>query len=165
MVSIAVVGPSMSGKTHLCLMLAGLNSTPASVHRETCGTNFLKVEVDNTPWHIWDTPAFEESGWAATDVANEANVIVICHDGRYDCDPCRYVRHFGTDRCIIALTRSQFAGMNLSWSIDYFRIAGTPTLQVVPVVQASSDVSRLICTIMSNVCARRADLVSAFEHV
>jgi hypothetical protein len=135
MVSVVVVGPAISGKTHLCVMLAGLPTVPVSVYNETCSTNYLKTDVNGVPWHIWDTPRYEVSGWVAEEVAAEASVVVVCHDGRRLVNPCELVRQFGVDRCVIALTRTELAGANLSWCSDYYRTV-TSSGTLVPVIQA-----------------------------
>ena len=143
MVSVVVVGPAISGKTHLCVMMAGIATVPASVYNDTVSTNYLKMDVNGVPWHIWDTPRYEVSGWVAEDVAAEASVVVVCHDGRRLVNPCELVRQFGVDRCVIALTRTALAGANLSWSMDYYRTV-TSSGTLVPVVAAYHSPLELI---------------------
>ena len=133
----------MSGKTHLCVMLAGLPTVVPSVYNETCSTNYLKTDVNTVPWHIWDTPRYEVSGWVAEDVAAAANVVVICHDGRRLVNPCELVRQFGIDRCVIALTRTALAGANLSWCVDYYRTV-TSHGALVPIIPAYHSPMALI---------------------
>ena len=157
MVSIVVVGKSMSGKTHLCMMLSGLASAPPSIYADTRGTNFLKLDVNDRPWHVWDTPAYEESGWSAESIANEADIIVICHDGTRGDNPCYFLDVFGPSRCIIALVRTPFAGANLSWASDYFRRL-TWNGSLVPVVHAFDTADDLIVAIHRHHCAVQADL-------
>lgn len=157
MVSVAVLGPSMSGKTHLCVMLAGIEHDLKSVYSETCGVNYLKVDINDKPWHIWDTPAFERTGWAAEEVAFECDILIICHDGRHESNPCDLVDKFGADRCIIALTRSPFAGCNLFWVFNYFRLASNLDLSLVPVVHVTDDPTALVAAILSHPRARKGD--------
>ena len=153
MVSIAVVGPSMSGKTHLCVMLAGLPSVEASVYNATRGIGYLKSDVDDTPWHIWDTPCYERSGWPGGQVVMEADVVVVCHDGRRVADPCALVRDMGVDKCVLALTRTPLAGADLSYTLDYFRLT-TSRGTLVPVVPTFDGAGRLVATLKGRVGAR-----------
>lgn len=157
MVSVVVVGPAISGKTHLCVMMAGMLPVPASVYNNTVSTNYLKMDVNGTPWHIWDTPRYEVSGWAAEDVAAEASVVVVCHDGRRHMNPCDLVRQFGVDRCVIALTRTELAGANISWSMDYYRTV-TSSGTLVPVVAAYHSPQELIAHISRRTAVAPAGL-------
>ena len=123
MVSLAVVGPSMSGKTTLCMQLAGLDAT--TVH-ETCAANYLCVDVDGTEWHIWDTPSVNKvtemsNGWAGEGVVEEASIVVVCHDGRRDSSPMPLVHACGIDKSILALTRGPSAAADVSYTLDYLR--------------------------------------------
>lgn len=148
MVSVAVVGPPMSGKTHLCVMLSGLPTAIRSVYNETCGVHYLKADVDSVPWHIWDTPSYVDIGWAGAHTASEAHVIVVCHDGRRGENPCDLVRKLGVDKCIIALTCTPLAGADLSYAIDHLRTT-TSRGCLVPIVPALDTSGRLIGTIRS----------------
>lgn len=148
MVSVAVVGPPMSGKTHLCVMLAGLRTAVRSLYNETCGVHFLKSDVDSVPWHIWDTPSYTDTGWAGLHTAHEAQVIIVCHDGRRGENPCTVVHKLGVDKCIIALTRTPQASADLTYVLDYLRMA-TSCGSVVPIVPAFDVHGRLISTIQS----------------
>jgi len=143
MVSVAVVGPSMSGKTHLSYMLSGLPYISRSVYNETLAASCLKTDVNGVPWHIWDTPAYTTEAWAAAAVVHEAMVVVVCWDGRRDMDPSDYTSAFGTDRCVIALTRSLYAGANLSCARTYFSTTTTAGA-LVPIVKAVTSTVQLV---------------------
>jgi hypothetical protein len=143
MVSVAVIGPPMSGKTHLTYMLSGLPYIARSVYNETLAASCLRTDVNGVPWHIWDTPAYTPDAWAAEAVVDEAMVVVVCWDGRRDMDPSDYTSAFGTDRCVIALTRSVYAGANLSCARAYLSTT-TAAGTLVPVVQASTSVVQLV---------------------
>ncbi len=117
----------MSGKTTLCMMLAGLDTT--AVH-ETCASNYLCVDVDDVEWHIWDTPAVNNvsemhAGWAGEGVVEEATVVVVCHDGRRDSSPMPLIRACGVDNAILALTRGPAAAADVSYMLDYMRTTRT----------------------------------------
>lgn len=159
MVSVVIVGPPMSGKTHLSMMLSGLEVLPRSAYNETCSTDCLKVDVNDSPWHIWDTPRFEGSDWPADAVAREADVIVVCHDGTRDSNPCNLIEHFGADRCIVALTRHGLAGSNLSWAVRYLSTL-TTAATLVPIIPAYNDTSHLTHYISQHY-AERAGLAGA----
>jgi hypothetical protein len=58
-------------------------------------------------------------------------------------DPSDYTSAFGTDRCVIALTRSVYAGANLSCSRAYLSTT-TASGTLVPVVQSSTSVVQLV---------------------
>ena len=161
MVSVAVVGPAMSGKTHLCTMLAGLNCLPNSCYNETCSTSFLKADVNGVPWHIWDTPRYVSVGWPADHVAEQCDVIVVCHDGAKDSNPCALARELDTDKCIIALTRNPYAGINLAWAWDYYSTT-TSAGALVPVVASAEDAYSLIHCIQSR-CAPTVDSENVVE--
>ena len=124
MVSIVVVGPSMSGKTTLCSTLVGLPPSSSSHDRmQTRSCFYLLMEVDNTPWHVWDTPALSNAddigrGWPGEGALSEADIVVVCHDGRH-AGPMALVRACGPDRCVIALTRSQCAAVDVSYTAEY----------------------------------------------
>ena len=143
MVSVAVVGPSMSGKTHLTYLLSGLPSISTAVYGETLAAICLKTDVNAVPWHIWDTPAFTDDAWPAQAIVDEAMVVVVCWDGRRDMDPSDYTSVFGADRCIIALTRSLYAGANLACARTYMSTT-TSVGALVPVVQAALGVGYLV---------------------
>ena len=122
MVSVVVVGPPMSGKTSLCSALAGLNNRGVSM-QQTHSCWYTEIDINQTPYHIWDTPAIADaedinSGWAGEDALKEANVVVVCHDGRH-VSPMPLVNACGPDRCIIALTRSLNACVDVSYCIEY----------------------------------------------
>jgi hypothetical protein len=140
MVSIVVVGPAMSGKTQLCAMLADLPGAMESRHDETCGVDYLKLDVNCVPWHVWDTPRLDsDGGWAGEAAAREASIVVVCHDGRRSFDLMRVVREFGVDRCIIALTRTPLAGASLNWAVSYLRTTDSrgSLIPVVPVFECA----------------------------
>lgn len=125
MVSIAVVGPSMSGKTTVCSMLAGMSTGDPPGFNVTCSCSYLTVVARGIEWHIWDTPSLDsaediECGWAGEDVLNEADIVVVCHDGRH-ASPMHLVDACGRDRCIIALTRGPAAAIDVAYALDYIR--------------------------------------------
>lgn len=148
MVSVAVVGPPMSGKTHLCVMLSGLPTASRSVYNETCGVHYLKTDVDSVPWHIWDTPSYVDIGWAGAHTAGEAQVVVVCHDGRRGENPCELAKKLNVDKCIIALTCTPLAGADLSYTLDHLRTT-TRYGSLVPIVPAIETPGRLIGAIQS----------------
>ena len=163
MVSIAVVGPPMSGKTHLCVMLAGLPTTSRSVYNETCGVHYLKSDIDSVPWHIWDTPSYTSTGWPGAHTASEAQVVVVCHDGRRLENPCEIVRKLGVDKCIIALTCTPLASTDLSYAMDYLSTT-TRYGGLVPVVLAVHTVGRLISAIQSVASRLQVDSATPVEY-
>ena len=130
----------MSGKTHLCVMLAGL---PTSRYHETCGTHCLKTDVNGVPWHIWDTPAYQKHSWPAESVVAAADIVVVCCDGTRGVNPCECVQQLGPERCIIALTRTCYAGANLSYVLDYLKMT-TLDGSLVPIVPVYDNVCRLV---------------------
>ena len=143
----------MSGKTHLCVMLAGLPSVQASVYNATRGIGYLKSDVDDTPWHIWDTPYYERTGWTGAQVVMDADVVVVCHDGRRAANPCTLIRYMGVDKCVLALTRTPLAGADLSYMLDYFCLT-TSRGTLVPVVPTFDGAARLVAVLKSRVGAR-----------
>ena len=125
MVSVVVVGFPMSGKTTLVSALANL-TTPRSGFRETCSCNFVGLKVNSTEWHVWDTPRVSCSddisrAWIGYAALEEADVVVVCHDGNRNMCPMSLVRACGTDRCVIALTRGAAGREDMSYAIDYLR--------------------------------------------
>ena len=154
----------MSGKTHLCVMLAGLPSVEPSVYNSTRGIAFLKSDVDDVPWHIWDTPSYNRSGWVGSEVVLDADQVVVCHDGRRLADPCSLIRDMGVDKCVLALTRTPLAGADLSYVMDYFRLT-TSRGTLVPVVPTFDGVARLVSVLKGRVGARPAGLDGPFEPV
>lgn len=160
MVSIAVVGHAMSGKTHLCMMIAGLQDNSPHLYADTCSTSFLKVDVNRVPWHIWDTPSYEENSWIADNVVSEANIVIICHDGSRSHDPCHLIQRFGADRCMIALTRTYMAGNDLTWVIPYMRCT-TSAGTLVPVINAFQSADALISAVCAHPLAKPKGLDAA----
>ena len=148
MVSLVVVGPPMSGKTHLCVRLAGLPSAQQGVYNDTRSIDYLKTDIDGRPWHIWDTPAYEQSGWAGTEIIDTADVIVVCHDGRRRSNPCDIIADMDANKCIIALTRTPVAGANLSYMVQYFRTT-TSYGTLLPVVNTYHSPAALVSVIKS----------------
>lgn len=146
MVSVTVVGPSMSGKTHVCVMLSGLSCVSSALYNETLGVNMLKTDVNGIPWHIWDTPAYSCEGWAGRSAVDDSDVVVVCHDGSRNCNPCDIVKACDPNKCVIALTRSPYAGANLSYVKDYF-CTTTSEGSLVPVVAAFTTPTELVHTI------------------
>lgn len=133
----------MSGKTHTACMMSGLPTLESAVYNETLAASCLKTDVNGVPWHIWDTPAYSDDGWPAHAVVAEAMVVVVCWDGRRDMNPSDYTSTFGTDRCIIALTRSVYAGANLACARSYLSTT-TSVGALVPVVHAALNVVHLV---------------------
>jgi GTPase SAR1 family protein len=115
MVSIAVIGPPTSGKSSTCLAMSGVTGPLA----ETCGVNYICTDVNGDEWHVWDTPPYTSTGWAGECIANEADVIVVCYDGRSGEGPLPLVKKYGVDRCVIALTRG--ARSYVSHAIEHLR--------------------------------------------
>jgi len=146
MVSIVVVGPSMSGKTTVCSMLAGMYMEDPHGFNVTCSCSYLTVVSSGTEWHVWDTPGLEspadiERGWAGEDVLAEADVVVVCHDGRHT-SPMHLVDACGRDRCVIALTRGPAAAVDIAYALDYLR---SPCSNGSLVPRASGSAQLLMC--------------------
>lgn len=134
MVSVVIVGPSISGKTTLCHQLAGY--TPPTNHTVTLSCYYLTAMVNNLEWHVWDTPALPETGdtdagWPGEDVLQEANIVLVCHDGRY-ANPMNIVDKCGRDRCIIVFTKENGAELDLSYFLTYLQGTACFGLQLVP---------------------------------
>ena len=122
MVSIVVVGPLMSGKTSLCRRLVGLGNDRA-ILRETRSCSYATMKINNTVCHVWDTPALNsaeeiDQSWPGEDTLAEANIVIVCHDGRHN-GPMAIVRACGPSRCIIALTRSVHARTDVAYCLEY----------------------------------------------
>lgn len=138
MLSVVVVGPLMSGKTRLCMSLANQQS---SFLGQTCSASSVSLSVNNVEWHIWDTPAVHASdiaddsrSWLAHDVLQNANVVVVCHDGRPESKgPMPLVRACGVDRCIVVRTRGSSSYHDLSFFVDYLQTC-TSDGMLVPIV-------------------------------
>ena len=112
----------MSGKSTTCSDLVGL---AGGRFHETCSCSYLSATVGGIEWHIWDTPALNdaadiENGWAGEDVLFEADVVLVCHDGRH-AGPMDLVDACGRDRCVIALTRGPCAAVDVSYAIRYLQ--------------------------------------------
>ena len=148
MVSIVVVGPPMSGKTTLCSSLVEMHGDSLPAFDVTCSSNYYTVDTNGIEWHIWDTPgvsspADTEHGWAGEDTLREADVVVICHDGRHG-SPMPLVRQCGVDRCVIALTRGPTSAVDISYVVEYLRTPrGNGTL--VPRAYGRSQLVAQIC--------------------
>ena len=98
-------------------------------------------------------------------MALECDIIVVCHDGRHESNPCDVVAQFGTDRCIIALTRSMFSSCNVFWVFDYFRTGTHIDMSVVPVVHVHDSPTELISAILSHPRACKVDSVARGARV
>lgn len=125
MVSVVVVGFPMSGKTTLVAALANVIA-PTSGFRETCSCNFVGFKVNGTEWHVWDTPRVTCAedichGWIGYQALEEADVVVVCHDGNHRACPMTLVRACGVDRCVLALTRGAPGREDLSYAVNYLR--------------------------------------------
>ena len=139
MVSVAVVGPPMSGKTTLCCRLANCNVYPQQAFQATCSCSYLTVCVGGDEWHIWDTPGLVTpdailQGWAGHACLNEADVVLVCHDGRH-ANPMELVKACGADRCVIVLTKGPGAIFDISYIGSYLT---TTTRSGFPVPRANS---------------------------
>ena len=150
MVSVVVVGPAMSGKTHLCLTLAGVPST----FGQTCCASYLSIEVNDSEWHIWDTPRgapsdMLDSRWLAKDILLEADVVLVCHDAQAGSNPMQYVRACGASRCIIVLTRGTSALNDLSYFYDYLTTSAQPG-KLVPIVHKMSDIFTTVAALLAS---------------
>ena len=147
MVSVVVVGPSMSGKTTLCRQLLGMDCMQP--HHATLSCYYLTASVNGCEWHVWDTPALEtaadiDKGWPGEEVLAEADVVLVCHDGRY-VDPMALVEACGTSRCIVVLTKSERSGLDMSYFLHYLQCCQDNLLQLVPRVQDTTQLIALIC--------------------
>ncbi len=123
MVSVAVVGPPMSGKTTLCCRLANCEIVPNPAFQETFSCSYLTVCVGGDEWHIWDTPGLSTpdailEGWAGHACLNEADVVLVCHDGRHS-NPMELVEACGADRCVIVLTKGPGSIFDISYIGSY----------------------------------------------
>lgn len=140
MVSIVLIGPAMSGKTHLCLTLAQQNCTCVG---KTQSASHISINVNDEEWHVWDTPSVSadeitsNSSWIGHDVLSEADVVIVCHDGRTLCNPMHYVKACGTDRCIILRTRGAQACHDL-WFLSEYLQQVTSFGQLVPLISLDS---------------------------
>ena len=124
MVSVVVIGPSMSGKTTLCSRLVGFGDDEMAL-QQTRSCSYMTMEVDNRTFHIWDTPALTTEdeitqGWPGEGALEEADVVIVCHDGRH-VGPMALVQACGPSRCIVALTRTAYAAMDVSYCLEYLR--------------------------------------------
>ena len=141
MLSIVFVGPSMSGKTDVCLSLAQQNTVCTGI---TQSASYVAVQVNGSEWHFWDTPGVSleelqgDTAWIAQDIFDEADVIVICYDGRTNYSPIAYARACGVDRCIILRTRGAQPCHDLWYFVDYLRLT-TSRGQLVPLVSLDSS--------------------------
>lgn len=123
MVSVAVVGPPMSGKTTMCCRLANCAVDSYPAFQVTCSCSYLTVCVGGDEWHIWDTPGLVTpaailQGWAGHACLDEADVVLVCHDGRH-ANPMELVEACGADRCVIALTKGSGAIFDISYIGSY----------------------------------------------
>ena len=140
MLSIVLVGPSMSGKTHVCLSLAQQHCTNTGT---TQSASHISINVNGKEWHIWDTPGVTieqlngNTPWIAQDILNEADVIVICYDGRTSYNPVLYAKACGVERCIILRTRGAQPCHDLWFFFDYLRMT-TKRGQLVPIVSMNA---------------------------
>lgn len=170
MVSIVVVGPPMSGKTSLCLNLAGMatpvgNLTPAG---ETCCTSYLCIQVNNREWHVWDTPRASSSDiqgphWVASDILKEADVVLVCHDAQPGSNPMNYVRSCGPHRCIIVLTRKH-AERDISFYLEYLQTEAYAG-QLVPIVHANTQTLSIIRTIHKKLANRPQEDLQPYDVI
>ena len=143
MLSVVVVGPSMSGKTRLCMSLSEQHSSSLGT---TCSASSVCISVNDREWHVWDTPAVlaaeivnSSESWLAHDVLREANVVVVCHDGRPESKgPIPLVRACGVDRCIIVRTRGSSSYHDLPFFLDYLKTS-TSDGSLVPIVNPGAD--------------------------
>lgn len=123
MVSVVVVGYRMSGKTTLVASMANIPA-PESGFRETCGCNYVGVNINGQEWHVWDTPYIASvdsmsSGWMGEEPLKEADVVVVCHAGHRDKSVMELVRACGVDRTVIAMTRGRCGREDYSYAIEY----------------------------------------------
>lgn len=144
MVSVVVVGAEMSGKTTLCHRLLGFKEPRQHLKTQSC--YYLSAFVNNQEWHVWDTPALAsrsdiEAGWSGESVLREANVVVVCHDGRYNYNPMELVEACGKNRAVIALTNGQNAAFDLSYMLPYLQTSCCYSTMLVP---RASDLNMLI---------------------
>jgi len=154
MACVVVVGPATSGKTTTCFDLSGVTG-PLAV---TYCAHYLATEVNGVEWHIWDTPPITDTDWAGESVLVEADVVVVCYDGRAGEGPLPIVRRCGVDRCVIALTRG--AVSYVSCAVQYLtetRYDGT----LVPVAQAGVELVAAVSSIIR--CAKTEDSRGFYE--
>ena len=146
MTSIVFIGPAMSGKTHMCLALA---EQSCACIGKTQSTSHVSVSVNNAEWHFWDTPSASahdithDESWIGHDVLNEADVVIVCYDGRSSCNPMEYVQACGIDRCIILRTRGAQPCHDL-WFLPMYLQHVTSHGQLVPLISLDST---FYCTI------------------
>ena len=154
MLSVVIVGPSMSGKTRLCMSLSNQHSSSLGT---TCSASSVCISVNDAEWHIWDTPAVLAAeitdtcqSWLAHDVLREANIVVVCHDGRPESKgPMPLVRACGIDRCIIVRTRGSSSYHDLSFFLDYLKTS-TSDGMLVPIVNPGVDLLHSISRLASS---------------
>lgn len=126
----------MSGKSTLCYEL--LNMRRPSLSTTSC-CYYLAAAVNNVEWHVWDTPAVEcpddiYNGWPGEHVLQEADVVLVCHDGRYT-NPMQLVQACGTDRCILVLTKTESSSLDVSYYVSYMQTAASGGFRLVPRVR------------------------------
>ena len=152
MASIAITGHAMSGKSYLAVVLAGFPIVPAPALKETCSTSYIKADMNGTPLHIWDTPRYQTTDWAAHEIVSDADIILVCHDGIRSNDPYDIIENLDVDKCVIVHTRDPTAGFNLSLRHRYFCTLTTKG-QLVPIVPAYESVHELLAFIYRRVRA------------
>lgn len=161
MASVVIIGHAMSGKSHLACMIAGFPTVPPPAHKETCGTSYIKADINGKEWHIWDTPRYQVTGWTAYEVVDEADIIIVCHDGLRASNPFDIIDNVDADKCVIVYTRHDTAGFNLSWRPRYFSTL-TSRGQLVPIVPAYDTVHELLVYLIRRARNLKVDLV---DHV
>ena len=69
--------------------------------------------------------------WAGEHVLAEADVVLVCHDGR-QANPMHIVAACGPSRCILVLTNSVESGLDLSYVPEYWSPSYMDGLALVP---------------------------------
>ena len=82
-------------------------------------------------------------GWVGENALEEADVVVVCHDGSRDRCPMSLVRACGVDRCMLALTRGAAGREDISYAIEYLQT----TCAGGTLVPRAHDIESILCTI------------------
>jgi len=155
MVSVVVVGFPMSGKTTLVAEIVGIG-VPRVGFQETCSCNYVSIHINGVEWHVWDTPRITSvdditSGWVGENALEEADAVVVCHDGSRDRCPMSLVRACGVDRSVLALTRGAAGREDLSYAIEYLKVTrmdGT----LVPRADGITSLLSAVSCLLPNAC-------------
>ena len=69
---------------------------------------------------------------------SEADVVLVCHDGRVESNPMDFVSVCGADRCIIVLTRGLSSRADVSYMLSWLKTT-TSAGFLVPIVPSGGN--------------------------